>query len=132
MQDSNDKGFALYDDVRGVVPEDLTHNSDLNDLFVELENSPVDLLEEPKEFDKKETLDLALLDNDVYNEVRVRSIVASSDAQVGDVFGYEAEIEDQVQRPSHARAVLVRCVQCRRVGSCMVVAMNIGRKISKR
>jgi RNA polymerase primary sigma factor len=54
MQDSNDKGFALYDDVRGVVPEDLTHNSDLNDLFVELENSPVDLLEEPKEFDKKD------------------------------------------------------------------------------
>jgi len=54
MQDSNDKGFALYDDVRGVVPEDLTHNSDLNDLFVELENSPVDLMEEPKEFDKKD------------------------------------------------------------------------------
>ncbi len=54
MQDSNDKGFALYDDVRGVVPEDLATNSDLNDLFADLESAPVDLLEEPKEFDKKE------------------------------------------------------------------------------
>jgi RNA polymerase primary sigma factor len=54
MQDSNDKGFALYDDIRGVVPEDLANNSDLNDLFADLESPPVDLLEEPKEFDKKE------------------------------------------------------------------------------
>ncbi len=35
MQDSNDKGFALYDDVSGVVREDLANGSDLNDLFAD-------------------------------------------------------------------------------------------------
>ncbi len=54
MQDSNDKGFALYDDVSGVVPEDLANGSDLNDLFADLDSAPVELLEEPKEFEKKE------------------------------------------------------------------------------
>ncbi len=54
MQDGNDKGFALYDDVRGRVPEDLANSGDLNDLFADLESPPVELLEEPKEFDKKD------------------------------------------------------------------------------
>ena len=54
MQDSNDKGFALYDDVAEVVREDLANGSDLNDLFVDLDNAPVELLDEPKEFEKKE------------------------------------------------------------------------------
>ncbi len=54
MEDSNDKGFALYDDVNGVVREDLANGSDLNDLFADLDSAPVELLEEPKEFEKKE------------------------------------------------------------------------------
>jgi RNA polymerase primary sigma factor len=54
MQDSNDKGFTIYDDVTGVVREDLANGSDLNDLFADLDNAPVELLEEPKEFEKKE------------------------------------------------------------------------------
>src|SRR6185437_5830607 len=54
MQDGNDKGFVLYDDVRGVVPEDLANGGDLNDLFADLESPPVELLDEPKEFDKKD------------------------------------------------------------------------------
>lgn len=54
MQDSNDKGFVLYDDVRAVVPEDLANGGDLNDLFADLEAPPVELLDEPKEFDRKD------------------------------------------------------------------------------
>ncbi len=54
MQNGNDKGFVLYDDVRGVVPDELASGGDLNDLFADLESPPVELLDESKEFDKKE------------------------------------------------------------------------------
>jgi RNA polymerase primary sigma factor len=54
MQDSNDKGFALYDDVSGVAHEDLANGRDLTDLFADLEGAPVELLDESKEFEKKE------------------------------------------------------------------------------
>ncbi len=53
MQNSNDKGFALYD-VGGVVREDLAGDQDLNDIFGDLENAPVELLDEAKEFGKKD------------------------------------------------------------------------------
>jgi RNA polymerase primary sigma factor len=52
MQDSNDKGFALYD-VNGVVREDLAPDQDLNEIFGDLDGAPVEL-EEPKEFGKKD------------------------------------------------------------------------------
>ncbi|MBV8833656.1 MAG: RNA polymerase sigma factor RpoD [Acidobacteriaceae bacterium] len=54
MQEGNDKGFALYDEVSGVVREDLASGTDLNDLFVDLESGPVELLEDSKDFEKKE------------------------------------------------------------------------------
>ncbi len=54
MQDSNDKGYALYDEVSGVVRDDLANGSDLTDFFADLDSAPVELLEEPKEFEKKE------------------------------------------------------------------------------
>ncbi len=62
MQDSNDKGFALYD-VNGVVREDLAPDQDLNEIFGDLDGAAVEL-EEPKEFGKKdeEVEDLADLD----------------------------------------------------------------------
>src|SRR5438270_3426677 len=53
MQDGNDKGFALYNDVNAVVREDLTNGAEL-DLFVDLDGAPVELLDDSKEFDKKE------------------------------------------------------------------------------
>jgi RNA polymerase primary sigma factor len=64
MQDSNDKGFALYDGVSGAVRDDLANGSDLNDFFADLEGAPVELLDESKEFDKKddEIEDLSDLD----------------------------------------------------------------------
>jgi RNA polymerase primary sigma factor len=54
MQDGNEKGFALYDDVRGLAREDIANGADLSDLFVDLDSASVELLEEPKEFEKKE------------------------------------------------------------------------------
>jgi RNA polymerase primary sigma factor len=54
MQDRHDKGFALYDDLEGSVREELANGNDLNDLFADLENAPVELLEEAKDFEKRE------------------------------------------------------------------------------
>ncbi len=53
MQDGNDKGFALYD-VNGAVREDLGNDNDLNEIFSDLENAPVELLGEAKEFEKRD------------------------------------------------------------------------------
>ncbi len=46
------------------------------------------------EYGKKDYVDVAAADNDVYNEYRVRSISADDVAEVGDVFGYEATSEE--------------------------------------
>ena len=64
MQDSDNKGFALYDEVAGVVSDDLAAHGDINDLFGELEVAPIDLLDDAKEFSKKgdEADDLSELD----------------------------------------------------------------------
>lgn len=64
MQDVNDKGFALLNEVAGMVHDELTSESDLHDLFADLESGPVELLDEPKELEKKdeEPEDLSDLD----------------------------------------------------------------------
>src|SRR5688572_28514331 len=48
-----------------------------------------------REYDKGETTDLVLVDNDIYNEVRLKRIQASSEAEPGSVFGYESLSEDR-------------------------------------
>jgi hypothetical protein len=48
-----------------------------------------------KSYGKKETLDVALAGNDLYNEARARVIDGSDDAMAGDVFGYEAVTEER-------------------------------------
>ena len=48
-----------------------------------------------KKFGKKETLELAAAPNDVYNEVRVKAIVAGDSAEPGSVFGFESLMEDR-------------------------------------
>jgi hypothetical protein len=45
---------------------------------------------ELRRYDKKETLDVTLAENDVYNESRLKVINAKEDAEAGSVFGYEA------------------------------------------
>ncbi len=57
MQDSNNKGFAIYDDVNGVVREDLSAGNDLNDFFADLDGGAVELLEEPRDFKKDEEVE---------------------------------------------------------------------------
>jgi len=49
---------------------------------------------EVKKYGKDQIADLAL-DNDVYNEYRIRAINASDDADAGAVFGYEVTSEDR-------------------------------------
>ncbi len=48
-----------------------------------------------KSYGKKETLDVALQRNDLFNEARVKVIDASEDANAGDVFGYETISEEK-------------------------------------
>ncbi len=47
------------------------------------------------EYGKKETIDVALAENDLYNEARSRLISAARAAEPGDVFGYESVIEER-------------------------------------
>lgn len=47
-----------------------------------------------RKYGKDEVLDAALVNNDVYNEVRMRVVSASEDAEPGAVFGYEVAAED--------------------------------------
>ena len=50
---------------------------------------------EVKKYGKDRVLDMAAVDNDVYNEVRIRSVIAGDDVEAGAVFGYEAVSEDR-------------------------------------
>jgi RNA polymerase primary sigma factor len=52
MQDGNDKGFALYDQAKSVIRDELSIGSGLNDLFTDVENSPADLQVDAKGFAK--------------------------------------------------------------------------------
>ncbi len=49
----------------------------------------------PKYYGKKEVIDIALRDNDLYNEARVKVIRAVGDSDVGDVFGFETTTEER-------------------------------------
>jgi hypothetical protein len=48
-----------------------------------------------KHYGKDQTIDIALALNDVYNEYRVKAIVAEDDADAGNVFGYQTVSEDR-------------------------------------
>lgn len=48
-----------------------------------------------KHYGKDQTLDIALAPNDVYNEYRVKAILATDDADAGSVFGYQIVSEDR-------------------------------------
>jgi len=50
---------------------------------------------EVKKYEKKETVDIALATNDVYNEVRKKVISARDDAVAGSIFGYESITEER-------------------------------------
>ncbi len=48
---------------------------------------------QPKYYGKKEIIDAALAENDLYNESRIKFIDGSGDANTGDIFGYETVVE---------------------------------------
>lgn len=48
-----------------------------------------------RSYGKKEMLDLAEVENDIYNESRVRVISASGEADAGAIFGYEIKTEEK-------------------------------------
>lgn len=56
MQNSNNKGFAVYDDLNGVAREDLSRD-DLSDFFPDFDGTPVELLDDPKDFKKDDEVD---------------------------------------------------------------------------
>jgi len=53
MQETDDKGFALFDEATAAAREDLAGNEDLNEFFVDLDASPADLLDKGKEIGKE-------------------------------------------------------------------------------
>ena len=59
------KGYVLFDEVSEVLPGDLTGGSELDEVLAGLDVAGIEILEEPKDFDKKldegeESLDLDL------------------------------------------------------------------------
>ncbi|MEK7830178.1 MAG: DUF3857 domain-containing protein, partial [Acidobacteriota bacterium] len=50
---------------------------------------------EVRSYGKKETVDMALADNDVYNDARMKRISAADEADSGCVFGYEIITEER-------------------------------------
>lgn len=54
MQESNDKGFTLYDEVDSSGREELESGNELTGYFADLEGAPVELLDEAKRFGRKE------------------------------------------------------------------------------
>src|SRR3954469_14990192 len=65
MQDSDNKGFALYDEVASVVTNDLAAGGTISDFFGELDGAPDELLDEPKEVARKDEESEELSDVDL-------------------------------------------------------------------
>jgi len=65
VQMGKDKGYVLYDEVSEVLPGDLAGGAELDDVLAGLDVAGIEILEEPKDFEKKleegeEILDLEL------------------------------------------------------------------------
>jgi RNA polymerase primary sigma factor len=53
VQMGKDKGYVLYDEVSEVLPGDLSSANDLDDVLAGLDVAGIEILEEPKDFEKK-------------------------------------------------------------------------------
>jgi len=65
VQMGKEKGYVLYDEVSEVLPGDLPGGSELDDVLAGLDVAGIEILEEPKDFEKKleeaeELIDLEL------------------------------------------------------------------------
>jgi len=53
VQMGKEKGYVLYDEVSEVLPGDLAGGAELEDVLAGLDTAGIEILEEPKDFDKK-------------------------------------------------------------------------------
>jgi RNA polymerase primary sigma factor len=53
VQMGKDKGYVLYDEVSEVLPGDLAGGADIDDVLAGLDTAGIEILEEPKDFEKK-------------------------------------------------------------------------------
>ena len=53
VQMGKEKGYVLYDEVSEVLPGDLAGGADLDDVLAGLDVAGIEILEEPKDFEKK-------------------------------------------------------------------------------
>ena len=65
VQMGKEKGYVLYDEVSEVLPGDLSAGADLDDILAGLDTAGIEILEEPKDFERKldegeELIDLEL------------------------------------------------------------------------
>jgi RNA polymerase primary sigma factor len=65
VQMGKEKGYVLYDDVSEALPGEISTGADLDDMLAGLDVAGIEILEEPKDFDKKlddteEAIDLEL------------------------------------------------------------------------
>src|SRR5271167_391912 len=65
VQMGKEKGYVLYDEVSEILPGDLSTGADLDDILAGLDTAGIEILEEPKDFERKleegeELIDLEL------------------------------------------------------------------------
>jgi RNA polymerase primary sigma factor len=65
VQMGKEKGYVLYDEVSDVLPGDLPGGAELEDVLAGLDTAGIEILEEPKDFDKKIEEGEELLDLDL-------------------------------------------------------------------
>jgi RNA polymerase primary sigma factor len=53
VQMGKEKGYVLYDDVSEALPGDLGNSPDIDEVLAALDGAGIEILEEPKDFDKK-------------------------------------------------------------------------------
>src|ERR1700693_4051088 len=53
VQMGKEKGYVLYDEVSEVLPGDFAGGADLDDVLAGLDTAGIEILEEPKDFEKK-------------------------------------------------------------------------------
>ena len=53
VQMGKEKGYVLYDEVSEVLPGDLAGGADIDDVLAGLDTAGIEILEEPKDFEKK-------------------------------------------------------------------------------
>jgi hypothetical protein len=84
----------LRDEARGNARADVIYKTD-TDKVEKFQAWLIRADGEVKKYDKDDIIDTALVSNDVYNDVRMKVISASDQAEEGAVFGYQVVLEEK-------------------------------------